>query len=154
MNNNKEIYLSNIEILSSALFEAIEECKNQNNANMKYVYAYLFGTIGAISSFFEFARTSDKSIEMDGFFQAVQYAFNLLKHNPRIATLAKLEPGKGMVFPFSGPIVFTETEIIWISEIPDNKRDKNRHREAYISLFAGRSITETIHKTIRRIQCL
>ena len=154
MDNNKEIYLNNIEILSSALFEALEECKNQNNADMKYVYAYLFGTIGAISSFFEFVKSNDKSIESDSFYQAIQYAFNLLKHNPRIAALAKLETSKGMAFPFGGPVVFTETEIIWISEIPDSKRDNNRHREAYINLFARRSIAETIHKTIRRIECL
>lgn len=154
MDNNKEIYLNNIEILSSELFKAIEECRSCGNTDMKYVYAYLFGTIGTISSFFEFAKNNDKAIEGNSFFQAIQYAFNLLKHNPRIATLAKLEPGKGMAFPFSGPIVFTETEIIWISEVPDNKRDNNGQRGAYINLFAGRPIAETIHKTIRWAECI
>lgn len=113
MDNNKEIYLNNIEILASALLKAIEECNNdKTSSSMKYVYAYLFGAIGVISSFFEYAKSIDKSIEEDNIFKAIQYAFDLLKHNPRIATLANRKAGQGISFPFGGSFAFTKTEII------------------------------------------
>lgn len=152
--NTKGIYLDNVEILSTNLIEAIEKFITKKG-EIKYVHAYLFGTVGAISSYFEFLKKSNTKLSDDEMPKAYQFAFNLLKHNPNTIAIVKRQEGRGMSFPFGGaPIIFTQPDVVWISDISDRKRDNNGQKQAYMKLLAGKSVIQTTHNTIAFIKTL
>lgn len=150
--NAEKVLKSNIKILFPHLESAVDEYIRDGHGmgEFSFINAYLSATLNAVVAYIDRLIEAGRMQEND-VVEALKFANNLQKHNPRLIRIVKSTGG--FEFPFcieDGGLEFLEISVVW-DDCIGLQTKKKAQRESYEKYLQQREIIETLKPIV---ECL